>query len=139
MSGIKRTTTSRATKNEYNLKGITYSDVGDLTNIDNSLNVVGNVTIQSKLKTIGDVSLNAFVDVSDGLNVVGPTTVTTLQASSDVSLNANVEIAEHLLVKGDVSLNKDLYVDGETRLVGTVTIDGSLNVNESSYTYTKRP
>jgi len=96
-----------------------------------------NVEIAEHLLVTGDVSLNAFVDVSDGLNVVGPTTVTTLQASSDVSLNANVEIAEHLLVKGDVSLNKDLYVDGETRLVGTVTIDGSLNVNESSYTYTK--
>jgi len=71
MPGIKRTTTSRATKNEYNLKGITYSNVGDLTNIDNSLNVVGNVTIQSKLKTIGDVSLNAFVDVSEWVECRG--------------------------------------------------------------------
>ena len=136
MPGIKRTTTSRATKNEYNLKGITYSNVGDLTNIDNSLNVVGNVTIQSKLKTIGDVSLNAFVDVSDGLNVVGPTTVTTLQASSDVSLNANVEIAEHLLVKGDVSLNAFVDVSDGLNVVGPTTVttlqassDVSLNAN----------
>ena len=133
---IKRTTTTISNKNKYNLKGITYSNVEDLTNIDNSLNVVGKVTFQSTLRTTGDVSLNAFVDVSDGLNVVGPTTLTTLQASSDVSLNANVEIEKNLLVIGDVSLNAFVDVTDGLKVVGPTTLstlqassDVSLNAN----------
>ncbi len=53
---IKRTTTTISNKNKYNLKGITYSNVEDLTIIDNSLNVVGKVTYQSTIRTTGAVS-----------------------------------------------------------------------------------
>ena len=237
MSGIKRTTTNRSKQNEFNIKGITYADAGDLTTIDNSLNVVGDVSFNSSLSVggkitlqgdvslnafvsvarglnvvgptttttlvasgdvdfqsdvdvagrvdvtgdvslnafvsvasglnvvgptttttlvasgdadfqsdvdvtgrvdvTGDVSLNAFVSVASGLNVVGPTTTTTLVASSDVSFETNAYVGGKLVVIDNVSLNNSLYVEGPSRFVGLVTIDGSLNVSESSFTYTK--
>lgn len=131
MSHIKKTNITRSKQNEFNLKGITYSNETDITNIDNSLNVVGEVTFNSSLKVDGDVSLNSFLDVSNGLNVVGPTTVTTLVASDNITFGSNLAVNGYLIVEGDVSFNKNLIV------AGNVIIDGSLNVNESSFTYTK--
>ena len=114
-----------------------------------------------RLDVDDDVSLNAFVEISDGLTVVGSTTVSTLAASDevtmastlvvtgDVSLNSAVDIAtlnvsgsttlgSNLVISsGDISLNDNLRVGGTSTFKGDVTIDGSLNVSEASFTYTK--
>ena len=82
MSGIKRTNTNRAKQNEYNLKGVTYLEETDTTTIDNSLNVIGDVSLNSTLIVSGHVSL-----------------------LSDVSMNADVFVLGHLRVESDVSLN----------------------------------
>ena len=128
MSGIKRTNTNRAKQNQYNLKGVTYLEETDTTSIDNSLNVIGDVTINSTLSVSGhvsllsDVSMNAFVDISDGLTVVGPTSVSTLYASSDVSLNASLEVTGRLDVADDVSLNAFVSVESGLTVVGPTTV-----------------
>ena len=152
MFGIKRTTTNIAKINEFNLKGVTYSYEGDLAKIDNSLNVIGDVSFNSSLiiggKTTleGDVSFksNAYVDgkllVSDdvsfnsSLSVGGKTTL-----EGDVSLNAFLDVSDGLNVSGpmtlstlvassDVSFQSNAYVDGKLLVSDDVSFNNSLYV-----------
>jgi len=135
--------------------------LGDNVDISGELNVVGDVSLNASLSVTGDVSLNSWAYISDGLTVGGPTSVSTLTASNrvellaslevdgDVSLNSVVDISalnvsgtttlnsDLVIESGDISLNNNLIVGGTSNFMGTVNIDGSLNVNTSSFTYTK--
>jgi len=150
MSGIKRTNANIIKQNEYKLKGITYLQDTDTTNIDNSLNIIGDLYINSTLNatgqsrlgnliTSGDVSLNSNVDVFNSLNVNGQTTLGNLITSGDVSLNSNVDVSGKLNVYGNIdSINittsGNLIVEGLLRVDNEVSLNSivdisSLNVN----------
>ena len=92
--------------------------------ISDSLNVYGDVSLNSsldisnKLNVNGDVSLNTKVDVSDNVNLRSK-----LVVYGDVSLNANVDIA------GGFKIN-NLVVDGDVSLNANVDIAGALNIND---------
>ena len=133
--------------------------IGD-TFLNSSLTTTGQSTLYS-LITSGDVSLNSNVDISGYLEVGGNSTfngnVTTsgnlivegnLRVDNEISLNTIVNIStlnvsditslnNNLIVTtGDISLNDNLKVGGNSTFNGNVNIDGSLIVNNSSFTYT---
>ena len=60
--------------------------------------------------------------MSDGLNVVGPTTVTTFVASSDVSFETDAYVGGRLVVVDDVSLNAFVDVSDGLNVVGPTTV-----------------
>ena len=101
----------------------------------------GNVDIPKKLRcirtissifieSIGDVSLNGNVDISDRLVVYGDALLNSnvdicnrLQVEGDVSLNGNVDICNRLVLYGDASFNSN--VDILNRLnVNNIAFDG---------------
>jgi cytoskeletal protein CcmA (bactofilin family) len=112
------------------------TDISDSLNVDGDVSLNSSVDISNKLNVNGDVSLNSKVDVSDNVNLRSK-----LVVDGDVSLNANVDIAgafkiNDLVVAGDVSYNANidvsnrLVVNGDISLNSSVDISNKLNVFE---------
>ena len=119
-------------------------DVASDVSLNASLGVVGDVDVQ------GDVTLNDTLSVGGRVDVVSDVSLNAslgvvgdVDVQGDVTLNDTLSVGGRVDVVGDVSLNsslhvsKSLEVDGISTFLGTVNIDGSLNVSESSFTYTK--
>jgi len=129
---------------------VTYSAVTDETVVDNSLNLVGELNVQGSVNVISDVNLNETLSVGGRVDVASDVSLNAslgvvgdVDVQGDVTLNDTLSVGGRVDVVGDVSLNsslhvsKSLEVDGISTFLGTVNIDGSLNVSESSFTYTK--
>jgi len=76
----------------------------------------------SELTGIGQLALKQVLDAS-----LGFVEISNLMVNIDTSLNAHVDISENLFVGGDVSINKNLKIDG-TFTDGNYTFDTNGNV-----------
>ena len=76
----------------------------------------------SELTGVGQLVLKEVLDAS-----LGFVEISNLMVNIDTSLNAHVDISENLFVGGDVSINKNLKIDG-TFTDGNYTFDRNGNV-----------
>jgi len=107
------------------------TDISESLNVDGNVSLNSNVDISSQLIVNGDVSLNKKLDVLDNVNLIKK-----LVVSGDVSLNANVDISglfkiNNLVVSGDTSYN--LNVDISNRLVvnGDISLNNSVDISNN--------
>ena len=96
--------------------GIKYDDVRDETTIEN------NVTVDS----IGNVTAKGQLTAQGGVNAGNSDIITTGEVNAG---SLNVENASHL--KGDVTMDNNLTVRGDTTLKGT-KVDGKLAVTDDA-------
>lgn len=96
--------------------GIEYDNVRDETTIE------GRVTVNS----IGDVTARGQLTAQGGVNAGNSDIITTGEVNAG---SLNVENASHL--KGDVTMDNNLTVRGDTSLKGT-TVDGKLTVTDDA-------
>ena len=137
----------------------------------------GGMVVSSDASFTSHVYMENNVDISGDLDVSGVTTLTGhLQVDSDASFTENVYMKKHLnvvgdasfndsilvehtmeskivvatqrlFVGGDVSLNQDLDITGNTKMTGNLTVNSdmfvsgqinatSLNVSDSTFSYT---
>ena len=104
------------------------TDISDSLNVDGDVSLNSSVDISNKLNVNGDVSLNSKVDVSDNVNLRSK-----LVVDGDVSLNANVDISNRLVVNGDISLNSSVDISNklnvfELNVIGDVCFNSKLIV-----------
>ena len=106
-------------------------------------NLVGDVSLNSKLIVGDDVSLNGKFYVYGASNLVGDVSMNSkLIVGNDVSLNSKLYVAttsnlvgdvsmnSKLIVGNDVSLNSKFYVAGSSNLVGDVSMNSKLIVGD---------
>jgi len=94
------------------------------TEVDSTMTVASDVSLNDGLRVASDVSLNAGLNVAGTTKLVGATEVdSTMTVASDVSLNDGLRVAS------DVSMNAGLNVAGTTELESILTVAGDVSMN----------
>jgi hypothetical protein len=127
---------------QTNIKGFLDISGGDIINrtgnlsvLDGTMDVSGDVSMNSKLSVGGDVSLNGNVEIAAGKTFNTGNGASSLGGSLTVAgittLNETVEIATNktFIAGGDVSMNTKLSVGGDVSLNGNVEIAAGKTFN----------
>jgi len=94
--------------------------------------ITGDVSMNSKLSVLNDVSINRNLEVLGKSFIHDDVSMNSrLSVLSDTSLNANFEVLGKSIIRDDISMNKGLFVGGDVSMNSKLYVHNDVSFNKN--------